>query len=583
MKIIYRCLVAERVAKEKIERIQDDLLTGPIFIGERKDGFGQKKPWTHFEGKNDFPLRAPDDEKAWVGVYHYLEKVIEETYYFGFQMKGDDGDKEIVNKFINLRSDEKFSFGQTYHKVEDNLVPTPTVGLSMRGGTILVTGGGQTDVTVSPSPVVIASRLQLPSTGITRLLCRVFAPGVGGARGNNRDAQSYKLGSIGILRLNQTGEGAANQWAQRQDVMEPWVKEETTFGFQFDADEGTMIIHGCSNLSRSSRYNSNRYTIRTDTPGDLFIGFELCPKQLGINKALLSVRNIDEDEWTKFLAHAAEHNAPIRGNNNNAADMFDPVHALEVLNNAQGEGGPQPLRIRHQIFRQAVRNRRRERAAAEAANNNNGNNNNNNDAAAVANAAGNNNVHRVQVRVLEGGRRVAQMLPRNPQPQQQQQQAQGQQQPRPRVGLVQLVNDRIIARGNRQQADIQAQINHAQQLLNNPPRAAPFNVGVANRGAPRRIVRAIRPPQAQVVHQPQLPANAAQPQGVARRMMGGGPPQNAQPQGVARRMMDIDMGGVVPRPLVAGAPQNDNMDEDSSFDSQETIPFRRHYDPDNNM
>ena len=370
-----------------MERISDDLLTGPIYIGERKDAFGQKKPWTHFLGKNDFGLRAPDDEKSWVGVYHYIEKVIEETYYFGFQMKGEDGDKDIVNRFINMRSEEKFSFGQTYSKVENNLVPSPTVGLMIRGGTVLVV-----DPLPGSQPVIIASKLQLPSTGITRVLCRVFAPGVGGARGNNRDAQSYKLGSIGILRLNQTGEGVApNQWAQRQDVMEPWVKEETVFGFQFDADEQTMIIHGCSNLSRSSRFNSNRYTVRLDTPGDLHIGFELCQKQLSINKALLSVRNIDEAEWTKFLAHSAEHNAPIRGNNNNLADMYDPAHALEVLNNAQGEGGPQPLRIRHQIFRQAVRNRRRERAAAEA--NNNAPNN-------VNVAAG--NVHRVQVRVLEG-------------------------------------------------------------------------------------------------------------------------------------------------------------------------------------
>jgi len=251
-------------------------------------------------------------------------------------MKGDDGDKDIVNRFIDMSSEKKFSFGQTYSKVEDNLVPSPTVGLMIRGGTVLVT-----DILPGSQPVIIASRLQLPSTGITRVLCRVFAPGVGGRRGNNRDTQGYKLGSIGILRLNQTAEGvASNQWAQRQDVMEPWIKEETVFGFQYDADEGTMIIRACSNLTRSSRYNSNRYTIRLDTPGDLHIGFELAQKQLGINKALLSVRNIDEDEWTKFLAHSAEHNAPIR-TNNNGADIFDPVHALEVLNNAQGGGGLQ--------------------------------------------------------------------------------------------------------------------------------------------------------------------------------------------------------------------------------------------------
>ena len=330
-----RYTVTEQVAKDKVESVSNDTLTGPIYIGERKDGFGQKKKWTHFEGKNDFGLRAPDDEKTWVGVYHHLEKVIKETYYFGFQMKGEDGDKDIVTKFINMRSEKKFSFGQTYSKVGNNLVPSPTIGLMMRGGTVLVT-----DPLPESQPVVIASTLQLPSTGITRVLCRVFAPGVGGPRVINRDAQSYKLGSIGILRLNQTGEGVApNQWAQRQDVMEPWVKEETVFGFQYDADEGTMIIHGCSNLTRSSRFNSNHYTISLDTPGDLHIGFELAQKQLGINKALLSVRNCDAAEWTKFLAHSAEHNAPIR-RNNNGANIF--VGAPIGGNNNQQQAQPRP-------------------------------------------------------------------------------------------------------------------------------------------------------------------------------------------------------------------------------------------------
>lgn len=66
--------MAERVAKEKVE-LNEQFPTGPIVITKRKDGHGQNKNWTHFEGKNDFGLRAPDDEKAWVGVYHYLVKV----------------------------------------------------------------------------------------------------------------------------------------------------------------------------------------------------------------------------------------------------------------------------------------------------------------------------------------------------------------------------------------------------------------------------------------------------------------------------------------------------------------------------
>ena len=390
-----------------MEKVHNYIPTGPVAILKRKDGVGNVKEWTYFEGKNEFSLRAPDDEKAWVGVYHYIEKITKEMYYFGFQMTGDDGDKEIVNRFINQSSNERFSFGQTYSKAEDNLVPTPTEGLSVRGGSVLVTGGGSTDVTVSPSPVIIASSQRLEA-GMHRVICRLFSPGTGrdSARGNNRDAQSFKFGSIGILRTNQMGDGPTNSWAQRQDIMEPWMKEETVFAVQYDADERQLTIHGCSNISWSSRFHSDRYTLSADTPGDLHIAIELTPKSLNVTQTILSVRSCEEQEWTKFIAHTAEHNS---GGNANGADMFDPVQAMQVINNRENEmGGPQPMRIRHQIFRQAVRNRRRERAAAEG------------------NAGGNAGVV-VQVR-MDGGRRIARLLPQAPvahRPIAQQQQQQG--------------------------------------------------------------------------------------------------------------------------------------------------------------
>ena len=254
------------------------------------------------QGTNDFALKAPDDEKTWMGLYHYIEKVVEETYYFGFQMKGEDGDKDIVNRFISMRSEEKFSFGQTYSKVEDNLVPSPTAGLMIRGGTVLVTNPIE-----SPSPVVIASKLQLPSTGITRVLCRLFSP-------------TQIIGSIGILCLNQTGEGLVpNQWVERKDIIEPNTRDETLFALQYDANERTLVIHRCS-TSPSSQFETNSYNIRfelssldnwsLDTPGDLHIGFELASSILGVKQTLLSVRNCDEDEFLAFTkAHRTESNA----------------------------------------------------------------------------------------------------------------------------------------------------------------------------------------------------------------------------------------------------------------------------------
>ena len=327
-----------------MERVRDQLPTGPIVVGMRKDGLGQVKSWTYFEGKNDYGLRAPDDEKSWVGVLHYIEQITKEIFYFGFH--GADADKEGVGRFLNQDSEDKFAFGQAYSKVESNLVPSPNVvGLSVRGGTVLVTAGGGSDVVVSPSPVVLASSQRM-DTGIHRVICRLFCPGSGGPRGNNRDPQSFKLGSIGIIRTNQVGDGPTNAWVHRQDVMEPWVKEETVFGVEYNADDRSLTIHGCSNISRSSRYNSNRYTV-VEAQGDLYIAAELTPKACSVAQTLLTVRACDAEEWEKFVQHTTEINS---GN----ADMFDPMDAQEEM------GGPQPFRV---MFHQAVRNRRRERAA----------------------------------------------------------------------------------------------------------------------------------------------------------------------------------------------------------------------------
>jgi len=247
-----------------------------------------------------------------VGLYHYIEKVIEETYYFGFQMKGDDGDKDIVTKFINMSSEKKFSFGQTYSKVEDNLVPSSNDGLMIRGGTVLVTNPVE-----SPSPVVIASKLQLPSTGITRVICRLFSPGLGVDR--IRDARI--VASFGILYLNRSGEGPSNTWVERQDltnVLEPKKREDALFALQYDADERTLVIHRCS-TSPPFRFETNSYNISTelslDTSGDLHIGFELASNVLGVKQTILSCRNCNEEEWTKFVAFTKAHRTESNADN----------------------------------------------------------------------------------------------------------------------------------------------------------------------------------------------------------------------------------------------------------------------------
>jgi len=389
------CTVAERVAKEKVERVNNEYPTGPIATTKRKNESGRMIDTPYFEGRNDFGLRAPDDEKAWVGVYHYLEKVTQEMFYFGFQMKGPGADSEVVGRFLNQSRNTKFAFGQAYSKVENNLVECPTVGMSVRGGCVLVTG--KPDEVISPSPLVMASGQRL-ETGIHRVICRLCCPGMGSAR-SNREAQTFKLGSIGILCTNQRGEGPTNAWAQRQDVMESWMKEDVVFGIEYNADERELVIHANSHLSRSSTFVSNTYTV-AESPGDLYIAAELTSKSANVAQSLLTVRNCDAEEWTKFIENTTEGLQVFSraGAIANGANIFDPMVAMEAameFNVDRGVGIGNNVGVRlGPVLREAMRNRRRDRAPD-----------------ADDDDAG--NFHRIQVRAMEGGRRaIARLMPR---------------------------------------------------------------------------------------------------------------------------------------------------------------------------
>jgi hypothetical protein len=77
---IGRCTVAKQVAKEKVKRICGTIPMGPIGIGKRTDGSSRTRSWMHFGGTNNFSLRAPVDKKAWVSIYHYVEKILRKTF-----------------------------------------------------------------------------------------------------------------------------------------------------------------------------------------------------------------------------------------------------------------------------------------------------------------------------------------------------------------------------------------------------------------------------------------------------------------------------------------------------------------------
>ena len=181
--------MAERVAQVRVQRAHAEFPSGPIAITKRKAEPGQLETWLHFEGAHDFHLRAPDDDKAWVGVYTYMEKIAKSMFYFGFQHE----DAGVVERFIHQR--DKFAFGPTLRKVEDDLLPCPAVGYQRRGGCVLVTAASRD---AAPAPLIVAADRPW-AVGTRRVLCRFFSPGSGGAR-SPRDGPQHRLGAVGLVR-----------------------------------------------------------------------------------------------------------------------------------------------------------------------------------------------------------------------------------------------------------------------------------------------------------------------------------------------------------------------------------------------
>ena len=411
------CTVAERVAMEKVKRVSDIIPTGPIVIEKRTESLsggnnnninnnnaGQiVRSWTHLEGTNDYAVRAPDDEKAWVGVYHYVEKIIRDMFYFNFQLIGEARDPEVVGRFIQqggcvvssgtttsttttTTTEEdigntmihKFTFGRTFLKRENDHDECTTNGYLIRGGTVLVTNV----VPRSPDNLIVASSLRLDTNGdggrgggedgIHRMICRLFCPGTGCLRGNRDNVQSFKLGSIGILRTNQGGGGedggATNTWAQRQDVMESWMKEEVVFGIMYNTHSRELAIRSNPSITRSSRFITTNYTLSLDDgAGELYVAAELTAKSSSVAQTLLSIRSCNADEWRKFIEHTRDGGSVV------GADMFDQVDAdFDVMVDDVRPAEPRgiavavPGRVRHPGHHlraeDIIRNHRRRRA-----------------------------------------------------------------------------------------------------------------------------------------------------------------------------------------------------------------------------
>ncbi|KAL7439493.1 hypothetical protein ACHAXH_004351, partial [Discostella pseudostelligera] len=293
------CTVAERTAMNKVMNINDFIPTGPIIFETTSCSKGISKEVMRLGGSNSFGLRAPDDEKAWVGVYHYVEKLVKEMFYFTFQMEGIDADREAVGRYITESRDEKFTFGQIYNVVErDMLIEHPTVGISVmvRGGTVLVT-----EPELS-GPVVFACSRPLDA-GIHRVICRLHYPVAREdprSRALARVNESSKLGYIGIVTSNLTGNEPTFKWSAKKDFIKPGGKaDEVAFGLAVEYKDDVCKVSIQSDIHHRLPIHlfpdDFDFTIKGGS-GDLhYIAVELASPVLSEQQALLSVRYCDDE------------------------------------------------------------------------------------------------------------------------------------------------------------------------------------------------------------------------------------------------------------------------------------------------
>lgn len=293
--------MAERVAMNKVMNFNDIIPTGPIVFESKALSNGKTQEVMRLEGSNSFGLRAPDDERAWVGLYHYLEKLTKEIFHFSFQMEGREAGEDVVGRFINQSRDEKFMIGKTYDgTVKDKLIEHSSGGVSIRGGTVLVTGRE----TIIPSLVITSSKHL--DAGTQRVICRLFCPGIAQdqlhPRALAREIESSKVGSIGIMTSSiPLGDGPTAKLVTSQDLFKPGKTDEIVFGMSVEYDDDVCNLSIIN--STGDRFSTHDFTVERTSDDLHYIAVELTATVLNEPHALLSFRNCDEEEWGKFLKH----------------------------------------------------------------------------------------------------------------------------------------------------------------------------------------------------------------------------------------------------------------------------------------
>lgn len=366
------CLVAERVARTRVEEVADQFPTGPICVSSRKcfvrdnhdtasqgqmaDPRTEIRPWIYTSNENDFALRAPDDSKTWTGIYHYMEKMTAENYYFGFESAHDSG---AVCRFLAQPMEEKFTFDPiVYSKVGQVLRATDVSGaITVKGGQAEVFDD---NILLTNRTFISNQALMLTGEGKRRFIGRLFCPGSGSLSPPTRDI----LGAVGFLRLHRNrpegDQGADATWLPKSDIREGWLRDDSVFGFEYNPADRSLNIKTFGS-SRANHSQSNTIYIPAadaESGDDIVLAIDLTPKAAK-EHTMLSVRQCDEDTWARFLDHIPQELLLPQFAEEEAA----AADAIEAAMLDDVDGRPQP-RIVRRIRRRVdhVRTARRQQA-----------------------------------------------------------------------------------------------------------------------------------------------------------------------------------------------------------------------------
>ena len=339
------CIVAERVARTRVEEAADQFPSGPICVSARKcvlrendeaadrnnilmDPRTELKQWVYASNEHDFELRAPDDSKTWTGLYHYLEKMTGENYYFDFE------DGNAVCRFIAQPMEEKFAFAQSVYSNptltagQRNLVVNRIPqGMTVKGGQVVLFDESNL---IHSKTFVSNQVLALSGNEKQWFIGRIFCPGSGSLSPPTRGI----LGTVGFVRihrsrqLNDNGEpGPDAKWLNKINILESWLKDDSVFGIQYDASNRSMNVRTFG-FSGTDRSQSSTLTIAAedvDSGDDIVLAIELNPKAAK-EHTMLSVRKCDSnDVWVKFLEHLPDEVPQL------AADMDIEAAAVEAV------------------------------------------------------------------------------------------------------------------------------------------------------------------------------------------------------------------------------------------------------------